>query len=103
MPFGVEFEQGRLYVEVRESVLFFARVGEQRLRCYVTRDTLVAHFGARKDTATAYKFCLCAYDRKAEIIHEIAKQVITDKAFASDGAVVITPEVVEEYGLALAA
>jgi hypothetical protein len=103
MPFGVEFEQGRLYVEPRHSVLFFARRGELRLRCYVTRVTLEEHFGARMDPTNAYKFCLRAYDRNAELIHEVARQLIAEEAFTADGAIVVTPQAVEKKGRALAA
>ncbi len=91
MPSGVEFEQGRLYVEPRQSVLFFARAGGKRLSCYVARETLVEHFGARRETTSAYKYCLCAYDRNAEAIHEIARQQILAQAFAPDGAIVLAP------------
>lgn len=96
MPVGVEFEQGRLYVEPRQSVLFFARVGEQRLRCYVTRDALVQHCGARADAANAYKYCLRAYDRNAELIHEVARRLIAAKGYAADGAVVVVAAAIEE-------
>jgi hypothetical protein len=99
----VEFEQGRLYVEPRQSVLFFARHGEERLRCYVKCEVLVEHFGARREPANAYKFCLCAYDRNVEAIHEIAAQLIDARAFASDGAIVITREALEARRLAQAA
>jgi Protein of unknown function (DUF1488) len=97
MPAGVEFEQGRLYVEARQSVLFFARIGEQRLRCYVTRDALAQHFGAQSETANAYKYCLRAYDRNAELIHEVARQLIAAKRYAPDGAVIVIPEAIEEH------
>ena len=87
MPFGVEFEEGRLYVESRQSVLFFARVAGKRLHCYVGRDTLVEYFGARSAVTSAYKYCLCAYDRNAEAIHEIAGQLIAAHALAADGTI----------------
>lgn len=96
MPFGVEFEQGRLYVEPRQSVLFFARVGEKRLCCYVARETLVGHFGAKHETTSAYKYCLRAYDRNAEAIHAIARQLILAHAYAPDGAIVLWPQDVED-------
>ena len=103
MSTGVEFEQGRLYVEPRKSVLFFARLGEARLRCYVTLETLVEHFGARRDIANAYKYCLRAYDRNDEVIQEIARQLILENEFAPDGAIVVGAATVAERGLAQAA
>src|SRR5262245_13325650 len=96
MSSGVEFEQGRLYVDLRQSVLFFARVGELRLRCYVTRDVLVGHFGARPEVANAYKYCLRAYDRNVELIHAAAERLISAKHYASDGAVIVGPAAIGE-------
>jgi len=90
----IRFEDGRLYVEPRESVLFFARVGEARIRCYVDRATLVEHFGAKDDAENAYKFCVCAYDRNREPIQELATRLIDEVGFAADGEVLITPSVV---------
>jgi hypothetical protein len=90
----IRFEDGRLYVEPRESVLFFARVGEARIRCYVDRATLVEHFGARDDAENAYKFCVCAYDRNREPIQELATRLIDEVGLATEGEVLITPGVV---------
>jgi len=90
----IRFEDGRLYVEPRESVLFFARVGEARIPCYVDRATLVAHFGAKDDAANAYKFCVCAYDRNREPIQELATRLIGATGPAGEGEVLITPGVV---------
>ncbi|MGH8681141.1 MAG: DUF1488 domain-containing protein [Burkholderiales bacterium] len=90
----IRFEDGRLYVEPRESVLFFARVGDARIRCYVDRATLVEHFGAKDDAANAYKFCVCAYDRNREPIQELATRLIDESGFAAEDEVLITPTVV---------
>jgi hypothetical protein len=90
----IRFEDGRLYVEPRESVLFFARVGEARIRCYVDRATLVEHFGAKDDAENAYKFCVCAYDRNREPIQELATRLIDEVGLAVDGEVLITPRAV---------
>jgi hypothetical protein len=90
----IRFEDGRLYVEPRKSVLFFARVGEARIRCYVDRATLVEHFGAKDDAENAYKFCVCAYDRNREPIQELATRLIDEAGFAADAEVLITPDVV---------
>jgi hypothetical protein len=90
----IRFEDGRLYVEPRESVLFFARIGEARIRCYVDRATLVAHFGAKDDADNAYKFCVCAYDRNREPIQELATRLIDEVGPAAEGEVLITPGVV---------
>jgi len=90
----IRFEDGRLYVEPRESVLFFARVGDARIWCYVDRATLVEHFGAKDDAENAYKFCVCAYDRNREPIQELATRLIDEAGLTTDGEVLITPEVV---------
>jgi hypothetical protein len=90
----IRFEDGRLYVEPRESVLFFARVGEARIRCYVDRATLVEHFGAKDDAENAYKFCVCAYDRNREPIQELATRLIGETRPAGEAEVLITPGVV---------
>jgi hypothetical protein len=88
----IRFEDGRLYVEPRESVLFFARVGDARIRCYVDRATLVEHFGAKDDAHNAYKFCVCAYDRNREPIQQLARRLLG--AAAAEDEVLITPSVV---------
>jgi hypothetical protein len=90
----IRFEDGRLYVEPRASVLFFARVGEARIRCFVDRATLVTHFGAKDDAENAYKFCVCAYDRHREPIQELATRLIDEAGCAGDDEVLITPSVV---------
>jgi len=92
--FMIHFEDGRLYVEPRESVLFFARVGEARIRCYVPRATLVEHFGAKDDAANAYKFCVCAYDRNREPIQRIATRLIDELKLTWDSEISITPELI---------
>jgi hypothetical protein len=48
---SVTFEARRLYVAPRKSVLFFARVGDQQVRCYVQPDALIEPArGLREDT-----------------------------------------------------
>jgi hypothetical protein len=90
----IQFEDGRLYVELRESVLFFARAGEARIRCYISQETLVAHFGARNDAENAYKFCVCAYDRHRDAIQRIARRLIDEGGLTWDSEILITPDLV---------
>ena len=90
----IQFEDGRLYVELRESVLFFARVGEARIRCYIPRATLIERFGARDDAANAYKFCVCAYDRHRDAIQRIARRLIDEGGLTWDSEILISPDLV---------
>jgi hypothetical protein len=92
----ISFEYGRLYVEARESVLFFARRGEERIRCYVTRSVLVKRFRAKDDAVNAYKYCLCAYDRNSAAIHAAAKRLLEQDRLAADRTVVVSLELVAE-------
>jgi len=90
----IQFEDGRLYVELRESVLFFARVGGARIRCYITRATLIEHFGARDDAANAYKFCVCAYDRHRDSIQRVARRLIDESGLTWDDEILISADLV---------
>ena len=47
----ITFETQRLYVAPRKSVLFFARVGDQRVRCYVEQDALIEPARALREEA----------------------------------------------------
>jgi Protein of unknown function (DUF1488) len=97
------FEPGRTFVadppnvvnvEGLQSVLFLARRGECTLRCYVTRQALIAYFGAQHDAADAGPDCLLAYDKFAAFIHGLVRHLIAEDMQAPSGAIVITADVV---------
>jgi hypothetical protein len=100
MTAAISFEYGRLYVEPRESVLFFARRGEERIRCYVTKSALVKRFRARDDADNAYKYCLCAYDRNSAAIQAAAKRVLEEDRLTADRTVVLGTELAAEIEVA---
>lgn len=87
----IEFDAPRAFVGDAQSVLFFAHHGTHRMRCYVTRKTLVAYFGA-SGGADDGQGCLCAFDAHLDEIHAIARQLIHDRVVAGGGgdAVVVT-------------
>jgi hypothetical protein len=101
MNAAISFEYGRLYVEPRESVLFFARRGEERIRCYVTKSALVKRFRAKDDAANAYKYCLCAYDRNSAEIQATARRLLEENRLAADRTVVVSPEVIADPEMAI--
>ena len=53
----ITFEARRLYVAPRKSVLFFARVGDQRVRCYVEQDALTEPPRALREDADLFQRC----------------------------------------------
>jgi hypothetical protein len=93
MGAAISFECGRLYVQPRDSVLFFARRGEERIRCYITKSALANRFRAKDDRANSYQFCLCAYDRNTTTIQATAKRLLEENRRAADRTVVLGPEV----------
>ena len=94
----VTFEATRLYVAPRKSVLFFARVGERRVRCYVEQDALIEPARALREDADAYQRCLLAYDHHRDLIQAAASRLIEAKRGGLDGVVVVS-----SAGLALQA
>jgi hypothetical protein len=55
---NLAFEARRVYVAPRKSVLFFAVIGEQRLRYYVHETVLLEGRDSARDETEAYKDCL---------------------------------------------
>jgi hypothetical protein len=86
----VAFEARRLYVAPRKSVLFFARVGGRRVRCYVQQDALIEPARALREDADVYHRCLLAYDNHRDLIHAAARRLIEANAVRPDGAVVVS-------------
>jgi hypothetical protein len=86
----VVFEPRRLYVAPRKSVLFFAKVGDQRLRCYVKEDALVEPARGLREDADLYQRCLLAFDERRDAIQATARRLIEAKVLEADGAVIIS-------------
>ena len=87
---NVTFEQKRVYVAPRKSVLFFALIGERRLRCYVQHAALIEAQSAPRDEAEAYKHYLATYDRNKELIQAVARRLIEADVLEPDGAVIVS-------------
>ena len=87
---SVTFEARRLYVAPRKSVLFFARVGDQRVRCYVQQDALIEPTRALREAADVYQRRLLAYDHHRDLIQAAARHLIEAKVGGLDGAVVVS-------------
>jgi hypothetical protein len=89
---GVEitFECRRLYVAPRKSVLFFARVGDQRVRCYVEQDALIEPTRALREDADLFQRCLLAFDQYRSAIEAAATRLIGANVLESDGAVMVS-------------
>jgi hypothetical protein len=87
---SVTFEARRLYVAPRKSVLFFARVGDQRVRCYVQQDALIEPARGLREDADVYQRCLLAYDHHRDLIQAAARRLIEAKAGGLDGVVVVS-------------
>jgi hypothetical protein len=84
----VTFEARRLYVAARKSVLFFAKVGEQRVRCYVQQDALVE--SARGKEADLYQCCLLSFDQHRDAIQAAAMRLIDVSVLTTGGAVIVS-------------
>ncbi|MGH8680342.1 MAG: DUF1488 family protein [Burkholderiales bacterium] len=87
---SVTFESRRLYVAPRKSVLFFARRGDQRVRCYVKEDALVDLGRGLREEADLYQRCLLAFDEHRAAIESAAVRLIEAGVHKSDGAVVVS-------------
>ncbi|MEW6707629.1 MAG: DUF1488 family protein [Pseudomonadota bacterium] len=85
----IPFDEARSFVEAVQSVLFFARVGDRTVRCYITRDALAACFGGAGTADGHASASLETFDRNVECIHEIARHSM-DRGAAAGHAVVIT-------------
>ncbi len=84
------FEARRLYVAPRKSVLFFAQVGDQRVRCYVREDALVEPARGLREEADVYQRCLLAFDQHRDAIQAAARRLLEANVLESDGAVVVS-------------
>ena len=87
---NVTFEGRRLYVAPRKSVLFFAVIGERRLRCYVHETALLERQDVPRDETEAYKHYLSAYDRDKDQIQAAARRLIEANVLELDGAIIVS-------------
>ena len=86
----ITFETQRLYVAPRKSVLFFARVGDQRVRCYVDQDVLIEPVRGLREEADIYQRCLLAFDHHKDLIQATARRLIEAKVDGFDGVLVVS-------------
>jgi hypothetical protein len=84
------FETRRLYVAARKSVLFFARVGDHRVRCYVEQDSLIEPARALREDTDIYQRCLLVFDHHKDLIQPTARRLLASKGDQLDGALVVT-------------
>ncbi|UZD53591.1 DUF1488 domain-containing protein [Caldimonas aquatica] len=87
----LRFDTARSFVQEVDAVLFFARLGERTLRCYMTRAALVAYFGAEEDGGP--QSCLAAFDRWVGCIHRIARRCIGQRGFPLQPVVITVDDV----------
>ena len=87
---NVTFEAGRLYVAPRKSVLFFAKVGDQWMRCYVPQEVLIGPPRTLREEADLCKRCLVSFDEHVEAIRAAAARLIEASLLTADGAVIVS-------------
>jgi hypothetical protein len=90
MQMNVTFEARRAYVARRKSVLFFALLGERRLRCYVQEAALLKRQDSPRDVTEAYEHFLSVYDRDKDLIQAAARRLIEANLPERDGAVIVS-------------
>jgi hypothetical protein len=86
----IVFENRRLYVAPRKSVLFFAQAGGRRLRCYIKQEVLIEPPRGLREDADLYQRCLLAFDQHRGPIQAAAKRLIEAGVVDLDGAVVVS-------------
>lgn len=86
----IVFETRRLYVAPRRSVLFFAKVRDHRVRCYVAEDALIETPRALREESDLYQRCLLAFDRHKDSIQAVARRLLEAKGDDLDGALIVS-------------
>jgi len=86
----IAFESRRLYVAPRKSVLFFARIGAHRVRCYVEQDALIERARALREDTDLFQRCLLAFDDHKDLIQAAARRLIAARPDDLQGAVVVS-------------
>ena len=87
---GFFFEARRLYVASRKCVLFFARIGDEKIRCYVQQNALIEPARGLREESDVFQRCLLAFDQHRRAIESAAERLIEAKRFDSDGSVTIS-------------
>jgi len=86
----IAFESRRLYVAPRKSVLFFARIGDHRVRCYVEQAALIERARALREETDLFQRCLLAFDDHKDLIQAAARRLIAAKVDDLHRAVVVS-------------
>ena len=86
----IVFEPRRFYVAPRKSVLFFARVGEDRIRCYAHQDALIEPARGLREESDVFQRCLLAFDQYRTAIESAAARLIQAGKLDQDGAVTLS-------------
>lgn len=86
----ITFESRRLYVAPRRSILFFARVGTEKIRCYVNQDALIEPARSLREESDVFQRCLLAAEQHKAAIESAAERLIRAGQFDPDGAVTIS-------------
>lgn len=89
----IPFDTARTFVEPAASVLFFARLGDHTLRCYITRSALETYFGAPGGADAHAAGCLRAFDVNAPRIRAIARELIGRRAAGAQSVVLTADDV----------
>ena len=86
----IKFESRRLYVAPRKSVLFFARMGDEKIRCYVKEDALIEPARGLREESDVFQRCLLAFDQHRGAIESAAARLMKANKLDPDGAVTIS-------------
>jgi Protein of unknown function (DUF1488) len=87
---AIRFESRRLYVAPRKSVLFFARMGDEKIRCYVAQDALIEPPRSLREASDVFQRCLLAFDQHRGAIESVAARLMKANKLDPDGAVIIS-------------
>jgi hypothetical protein len=86
----IVYEPQRLYVAPRKSVLFFARIDGEKIRCYVDEVALVEPARGLREDADVFQRCLLAFDQHRAAIESAASRLLMAGQLDEDGAVTIS-------------
>lgn len=86
----IVFEPRRFYVAPRKSVLFFARLDEEKIRCYVNQDALIEPARGLREESDVFQRCLLAFDQHRTSIESAAARLILTGKLDQDGAVTVS-------------
>ena len=86
----ITFESRRLYVAPRKSILFFARMGDEKIRCYVEQDALIEPARGLREESDVFRRCLLAFDQHRGAIESAAARLIKANRLDPDGAATIS-------------